>query len=46
MKFGIIALAVILLILVGGFGYFAFVDIPVPQTEVSQEIPHDRLAQP
>lgn len=30
-------------ILLGAFGYFAFVDVPVEQSMVSKEIPNERF---
>ncbi len=33
----------VFVLLIGGFGYFAFTDIPVQQHEVSKEIPHERF---
>ena len=35
--------ALIFVALVGGFVFFAFTDVPIPQTEVSKEIPHEKL---
>jgi hypothetical protein len=33
----------VLLILIGGLGYFALTDVPVQQQDVAKEIPHDRF---
>ena len=44
MKILQLLLAVIFLAAIGGFGFFAFVDVPVAQQDVSKEIPHERLA--
>ena len=45
MKIGKLVLGAIALLLIGGFGYLVFTDVPVKQTDVSKEIPHDSLAQ-
>lgn len=48
MKIGKVILGFIGLIavaMVAGFGYFAIADVPVAQTEISKEIPHDRFSQ-
>ncbi|AEP09780.1 hypothetical protein [Micavibrio aeruginosavorus] len=37
-----ISLAVLLMI-IGGFGFVAFTDVNVPQTEVSKTVPNDRF---
>ena len=41
--FKMIAL-LLLLVIAGGFIYFSIVDVPVEQTSVSKEIPHERFA--
>jgi hypothetical protein len=43
MKFAIILSTVILLVLISGFGYFAFVDTPVQQQQTRIDIPTERF---
>jgi hypothetical protein len=45
MKIGKLVLGAIAVLLIGGFAYLLIVDVPVKQTDVSREIPHDRFAQ-
>jgi hypothetical protein len=40
---GILAV-LFLLTLAGGFGFFAFMDVPVTPKEVTKEIPNDRTS--
>ncbi len=41
MKIGKLLLTLLALILVGGFVALIVIDVPITQTEVSREIPHD-----
>ncbi|MGB4057931.1 MAG: hypothetical protein WBK77_07590 [Alphaproteobacteria bacterium] len=45
MKIGKILLAAIALLAIGGAGFLFLVDVPVAQTEISREIPHDQFSQ-
>jgi hypothetical protein len=45
MKIGKILLALVGLALIGGFAFLAIVDVPVTQTEISKEIPHEKFSQ-
>ncbi len=44
MKIGKLILGAIALLLIGSVTYLLIADVPVKQTEVSKEIPHDSLA--
>jgi hypothetical protein len=45
MKIGKILLGALAVLLVGGGAYLLIVDVPVVQTDVSQEIPHEKFSQ-
>lgn len=42
-KLPIIAAAVVVVLLAGGFAAIALMDIPVQQTEITKTIPNDRF---
>jgi hypothetical protein len=44
MKSAIIVLAVILVVLVGGFGFLSTWDIPPPAKQVEKVIPNEKLS--
>lgn len=44
MKILQIAVVLTFLLLIGGFCFFAFTDIPVQQQDVSKEISHERFS--
>jgi hypothetical protein len=43
MKILPIVAGIILLLLLGAFGFFAFTDVPIPQQDVSREVPQERF---
>lgn len=45
MKIVIFVVATFGLLLLGGFVYLIFADVPVQQTEITKELPHDTFAQ-
>jgi preprotein translocase subunit Sss1 len=45
LKIGRIILAALGILIVGIAGYLLMVDVPIKQTEISKEIPHDQFSQ-
>ena len=45
MKIGKLIFGALALLLIMGFVYLLIADVPIPQTEKTLEIPHDRPAQ-
>ncbi|MBP7721692.1 MAG: hypothetical protein KA155_04055 [Alphaproteobacteria bacterium] len=45
MKIGKLFLALLVILLIGGFAALIIIDVPVKQTEISREIPHDSFTE-
>jgi hypothetical protein len=45
MKIGKLFLALLAILLIGGFAALIIIDVPVKQTEISREIPHDSFTE-
>jgi hypothetical protein len=45
MKIGKLLLALLTILLIGGFAALIIIDVPIQQTEISREIPHDSFTE-